>query len=260
MRNPQACPVTRNLYNYKSNSMKYFFILMLSVAVCSSSFAQKKNFKVDEKTVVKDADSLVYPYGIWRNLVMLGEYELQPIDKQNEMTAFLLVRLTEEQKNTRMKKMPKPAETTFFKTGKEFPGFKTSDINNKKINLKEEKGKIFVLNFWFINCPPCRMEIPALCELVESFKGNDKVRFVAIGLDEKYNIKDFLKKLPFEYDIVDNGKYLADRYGVRTFPTHVIINQEGKVYYHSTGLAVNTVYWLKKSINELLGSPSVTRE
>jgi thiol-disulfide isomerase/thioredoxin len=238
--------------------MKYIFLLLLSFSVCTSLFAQKVNFKVDQNSVVKDSDGMIYPYLVWRNLLMLGDYELQPIDKQNETTDFLLVKLTEEQKNLRMEKLPKPAETTYFKTGSEFSAFKTSDINKNKINLKEEKGKIFVLNFWFINCPPCRMEIPSLNGLVESFRGNDNVRFVAIGLDNKYNIEDFLKKLPFEYNIIENGGFLADRYGVHTFPTHVVISREGKVYFHSTGLAVNTVYWLKKSINELLAQPAVT--
>jgi hypothetical protein len=27
---------------------------------------------------------------------------------------------------------------------------------------------------------------------------------------------------------------------------------EGKVYFHTTGLGLNTVHWLKKSVNELL--------
>jgi len=40
----------------------------------------------------------------------------------------------------------------------------------------------------------------------------------------------------------------------------VIINQEGKVYFHTTGLAINTVYWLKKSIKELLSQNLVVKQ
>jgi hypothetical protein len=36
------------------------------------------------------------------------------------------------------------------------------------------------------------------------------------------------------------------------YPTHVIVDAEGKVYFHTSGLAVNTVYWINKSIKELL--------
>jgi hypothetical protein len=39
---------------------------------------------------------------------------------------------------------------------------------------------------------------------------------------------------------------------VRLYPTHVILDTEGKVYFHTSGLAMNTIYWIKKSIKELL--------
>ena len=239
--------------------MKKFLLLCFNFLLCSCLFAQKIDFKVNENTVVKDSGGMVYPFLVWRNLLMQGQYDLRPIDIQNEKTDFLLVKLTEQERDSRQSKMPKPQETSYFKTGSNFPPFKTSDINNNKINLKEDKGKITVINFWFINCPPCRMEIPALNHLVETFKGNKNIRFVGVALDNKSSLEDFLKTFPFNYDIIDNGRFLADKYGVRSFPTHVIIDQQGMVYFHTSGLAMNTVYWLQKSINELLKqSPAVT--
>jgi thiol-disulfide isomerase/thioredoxin len=192
--------------------------------------------------------------------MMQGDYIIKPVDRHNENTEFLLTRLTEQQKIERAEKMPKPRESDYFKTGKEFVAFKTTDINNKKINLKEEKGKIIVINFWFINCPPCRMEIPALNELVATFKGNDSIRFIAVALDDRADLQQFLKSFPFDYDIVDQGRYLADRCGIRSYPTHVIIDQQGKIYFHTSGLAMNTVYWIKKSITELLKQGAVARQ
>jgi hypothetical protein len=64
--------------------------------------------------------------------------------------------------------------------------------------------------------------------------------------------KYFLRSQPFNYDIIDGGRFIADKYGVRSYPTHVIIDTEGKVYFHTTGLSTNTVYWLNKTIEELL--------
>lgn len=239
--------------------MKYFFLILLYASFCTSMFAQAPRFKVTEKTIVKDPDGLVYPYNVWRYLVMQGDYEIKPIDTLNKKTDFLLFKLTEQQKSQRLEQMAKPAESDFFRTGKAFGGFKAEDIENNKINLKEEQGKIIVLNFWFINCPPCRMEIPALNDLVESYKGDHRVKFIGIALDRKYELQEFLKTVPFKYTIVENGRYFAERYGIRSFPTHVIINQEGKVYFHTTGLAFNTLYWLKKSITELLSQSSVAQ-
>jgi peroxiredoxin len=162
------------------------------------------------------------------------------------------VKLSEKQQTDRMEKMPKPRESAFFKTGEKIAAFKTKDINGNKIDLKALEGKIVVLNFWFIGCSPCRMEIPDLNKLVDSFKANDKIVFIAIALDDKSSLKDFLRKLSFSYDIIDGGRFIADKYGVRSYPTHVIIDTEGKVYFHTTGLSTNTVYWLNRTIKELL--------
>ena len=53
------------------------------------------------------------------------------------------------------------------------------------------------MNFWFINCPPCRAEIPELNKLVDSFKTNDKVVFIAVALDDKQSLETFLEQSPF---------------------------------------------------------------
>src|SRR3569833_1260720 len=126
-----------------------------------------------------------------------------------------------------MERLPKPRESAFFKTGEKITTFKTKDINGNKIDLKALEGKIVVLNFWFIGCAPCRMEIPDLNKLVDSFKTNDKIVFIAVALDDKTSLKGFLEKTPFNYDIVDGGRFITDKYGVRSYPTHVIIDTKG---------------------------------
>jgi len=79
--------------------------------------------------------------------------------------------------------------------------------------------------------------------------------FVGIALDAKNELQEFLEKTPFKYAIIDNGRFAADKFGIRFFPTHVIVDTEGKVYFHTSGLASNTVHWIKKSIEELLAKP-----
>lgn len=153
--------------------------------------------------------------------------------------------------------MPPPKESSFFRKGERFNLGKMKDIQGAKLDLKENTGKITVVNFWFINCPPCRMEIPDLNELVTKY-ASDSVRFVAVALDGRYELEEFLKGSPFRYQVVDNGRSLAQRYGVQSYPTHVVVDREGKVYFHTTGLSTNTVYWLEKSIKILLAAPTAT--
>ncbi len=50
-----------------------------------------------------------------------------------------------------------------------------------------------VLNFWFIGCAPCRVEMPGLNQLVSEFKGKDVV-FIAFATDAAEDLQTFLKE------------------------------------------------------------------
>lgn len=127
--------------------MKYILVLLIWCSLYTTVFAQKVNYQVDQNTVVKDSSGQVYPYIIWRALLRQGDYEILPIDNQDEKTDFLLVKLTEQQKNRRLEKLPKPEESKFFKTGSEFASFRTTGMNKQKINLKEKKVKFLLSIF-----------------------------------------------------------------------------------------------------------------
>jgi peroxiredoxin len=162
------------------------------------------------------------------------------------------MKLSENAIDAEYSKMPKPKESNFFTTGKKLELFTTKDLNGNPVDLVNAKGKIIVLNFWFINCGPCRREIPDLNKLVEHFKDNKDVLFIGVSLDSPKDIANFLTKMPFNYTMVEGGGMIASNYGVRFYPTHVVLDPSGKVYFHTSGLAPNTVYWVKRSINELL--------
>jgi len=106
--------------------------------------------------------------------------------------------------------------------------FSIKDLNGNEHSLASLRGKVVVVNFWFISCPPCRMEIPGLNKLVKEFSGKDVV-FLALALDDKKDLKEFLKKTPFDYTIVPEASKVADMYGVQGYPTHVVINRQGMV-------------------------------
>ena len=228
--------------------MKTLALLLLSFVTLK---LEAQNFKLTDKSIVKDSSGTIYPAAVWQALYMKGDYDFKAENPKDANTAFILVRLSEKEKEKRFERMPKPKESDFFKTGKKLALFDAKDIEGNSIDLTSARGKIIVLNFWFINCGPCRREIPELNVLVDSFKKNENVLFVAVALDSKAALQNFLEKMPFNYSIVD-GRAIASNYGVRLYPTHVILDTEGKVYFHTSGLAMNTIYWIKKSIKELL--------
>lgn len=233
-------------------------VLWLAIGFTHAQTTTTKSIKLDSKSIVKDAEGGIYPYGIWQKLVQTGAYGVKPVSGA-ESNEFLLYRLTEEEIAARKKKraelvstMPRPRASDNFREGEKFRFEKMKDIDGVKFDFKADTGKVVVFNFWFINCPPCKQEIPELNELVEKYKQNKDVVFIAIALDDHYALKDFLRGMPFNYNIVGDGRYYAQKYGVKSFPTHVIVGKDGLIKFSTVGLASNTIHWVDKTIKEAL--------
>jgi thiol-disulfide isomerase/thioredoxin len=231
-----------------------FVVLSNAQSISTSQPTTPNRVQLNQNSVVKDSSGAVYPYIIWNAMMRSGEYSLRSKNVGADSAVFFLVKRTQQQRDAFMANMPKPAESDRFKTGDKFSAFKERDMNGEKLDTKTMAGKVIVLNFWFIGCPPCRAEIPDLNAIASQYKDNKDVLFIAVCLDEAYDIKDFLKTHPFNYRIIDNGRYTANKYGVRLYPTNVIINKEGKIAFSSVSNQPANPYWMKKTIEESLAA------
>ncbi len=109
------------------------------------------------------------------------------------------------------------------------PDFDVKSMDGEQLNLSKLKGKVVVLNFWFIGCAPCITEMPALNRLVDEYKGKDVV-FVAFGRDLPDHIKAFLKKKEFKFKVVPSDFDFANRYCIIAgWPTTMVIDKNGVV-------------------------------
>ena len=244
--------------------MKYFLLILIITGLIGSGYAQSiitrrettRTFtrKIGENSVVKDSAGKVLPYPEWQQMISSANYTLQAENPRDTNSAFKLIRLNTEQRDEMLSRMTPPNESGFFTNGQKIETFKAWDIDNNKFDLKELAGKVVVLNFWFINCPPCRKEIPELNALVAKYASNPDVVFIAIALDDKADIKKFIKTSPYSYHLVPTGQKYANRYGVNLFPTNVVLDKTGSVRFNSSGLTMNTPYWIKKTIEESLAA------
>jgi thiol-disulfide isomerase/thioredoxin len=234
---------------------KYLFLLVAILGTSITTKAQiavaSRRIKLDQNTVVKDSTGMKLPYSTWQTLIMSGDFSLKPEDPKSDTTAYILYRMTDEQKSKRLSRMGKPAESKFFTTGEKITSFNANDIAGLKLKLKELEGKTVVINFWFIGCPPCRQEIPELNKLALSYASDPNIVFIAIALDEKYDIKQFVKANPFAYHIISDGQMYAKLYNINLYPTNVVLDKEGKVKFHASGYTLNTPEWIRKTIEEV---------
>ncbi len=144
-----------------------------------------------------------------------------------------------------------PDQTALLKQGSVAPPFRVRGLDGQHLELALMRGKVVVLNFWFIACPPCREEMPKLNRLVDSYSGQN-VAFIAFALDPSQQLRSFLANTSFKYTVVPNSTKVAINYGVRGAPTHVVIDKQGKVHWIGYGALDDPERELARIINEAL--------
>ena len=188
-------------------------------------------------------------------IMMSNEYIPEPyLDEKKTVKAFVMRKATSEEKTMMAKMQQGGMGMTQEKSeliGTKAADFNLIDLTGKTYILKELTGKVVVINFWFVECKPCVMEMPELNELVEEYKEKDIV-FLAIALNDNKQLKKFLKTTDFNYKIISNGQTIADSYGVQGFPTNLIIDKNGIIQYASTGIGPQNKENLQNALNELL--------
>ncbi len=122
--------------------------------------------------------------------------------------------------------------------GTEAPDFACKGVEGSTIKLSDYRGKIIIINFWRVGCPPCRKDIPYLEELYRKYKDNGLV-VIGFNCDDDMNItRDLLKEHSVTYpNIVDASDEAKDvcykQYqtmrGKSAVPLHYLIDKERKV-------------------------------
>ena len=135
--------------------------------------------------------------------------------------------------------------------GKQAFPFSVTDINDNKYSLESLKGKVIVINFWFVECKPCVMEMPDLNKLVEKYKDKEVV-FLGLAMNQKEKIEQFLKKTKYNYVIVPDAKDVVAKYSVTSFPTHMVIDKNANILFAVSGLGPTTIDDLDNMISNLL--------
>lgn len=132
------------------------------------------------------------------------------------------------------KQMAKSKENT--KSGKAAPDITLNTIDGKQVQLKSLlNGKFTYIDVWATWCGPCCKEIPFLEKLVEKFKGNDKVQFISISVDQSVDAwKNKLNKDKPQWSqyvlTPENNKTFSEDWGISGIPRFIMIDANGNIF------------------------------
>ena len=119
--------------------------------------------------------------------------------------------------------------------GMKAPDFSVRTLERRTLSLADLKGKVIVLNFWFIGCPACLDMEPKLNAFKSKFADNENVVFLAMTADPAGELKKYLSKVRFDYQQSADAKAAMDKFVFAGFPKNIVISKTGEiVYWRST--------------------------
>ena len=116
------------------------------------------------------------------------------------------------------------------------------------LSLEKYRGKIILLDFWAVWCPPCRAETPHLKRTYEKFK-NEGFEIIGISLDhDKAKLLQYIKEEDITWpQFFDERWDVARPYRIAWIPHNFLIDHEGVI--RKSGLRVGA---LEPAIAELI--------
>ncbi len=105
------------------------------------------------------------------------------------------------------------------------------DVKNSLASISLEKGKIYLLDFWFLNCPPCIQEHKIISQKIDLLKQNN-IELIGISTDSDHDkwLK-YLKNHDYDwrnYRVNWNGEnVITSELLISMYPTYILINDKG---------------------------------
>jgi peroxiredoxin len=111
--------------------------------------------------------------------------------------------------------------------------FTLTELGGKTWTLKEQRGKVVLLNFWATWCPPCRKEMPDLETLYQQFKDQGLV-ILAISDEDAAKVRPFIAEQKVTYPILlDPGRKVNELFQIEGIPKTFVYDRNGKLVAQS---------------------------
>jgi peroxiredoxin len=111
------------------------------------------------------------------------------------------------------------------------PDFRLETVDHTRFYLNQQRDRVVVLVFWITTCQVCKREMVELAKLHDDL-ASQQLQIAAIcGDPENLDaVHQIVGGLGIQYPVLlDHGGEVGKRYHAGTFPTTVVVDQEGRI-------------------------------
>jgi peroxiredoxin len=133
------------------------------------------------------------------------------------------------------------------------PDFTLRSLEGGNLRLKEQRGKVVLVNFWATWCAPCREEMPLLNKLFEKYRASG-FTLLGVNVDEDgRNAANLAGQLGVKFPVLlDSDKAVSKAYALSAMPSTLLIDRDGRVRHVHQGYRPGYEVEYDKQIRSLL--------
>ena len=103
-----------------------------------------------------------------------------------------------------------------------------TDGNTYRLSKLMQQKKLIILDFWYVNCGPCKGEFPYFEAALGKY-GEDIALLALNSLDSEESIKELRSEMGVGFPMIRESIGLTAGFGVTAYPTTVLISSDGKI-------------------------------
>jgi thiol-disulfide isomerase/thioredoxin len=133
--------------------------------------------------------------------------------------------------------------------GKQLPTFEVTLLDGSKRSIEDFIGKPLMVNFWGINCPPCKAELPELVKFYDKYKPQG-LEIVSLNTDSTPAEQiEFMKAQPMPWITASDVEGLFKKWGNKGIPTTYFVDPTGVILeIHKGGMNMDYMEQMKAKL------------
>jgi thiol-disulfide isomerase/thioredoxin len=106
--------------------------------------------------------------------------------------------------------------------------FELADLKGRRVRLSDFTDQVVFLHFWTTWCSQCRIEMPMLENLYQHLKGREFAMLAVSLRESESKVSQYVNREKLNFTtLLDSDGRVGRRFGIRSIPTTIIIDQGG---------------------------------